>query len=977
MNTFKKLFSRRFYRSITFWLLSLLALYSVLGFVVLPKLIHNTISEQVSTRLGWTTNIDKVEFNPFMMTLSIDKLAIADGKTEIISFSRFLADFEMRSITEGAYTFKNIALTDPNFHLMIDKDGNTNIQLALDAHPQPETEVTEVDDTPTAMPKLLFDNISVENGALSATDASRGDVIKHQLNPISFNLQTFSTYIEEGGDYKLHISLDEGQSLDWKGNISIAPIASVGSFNLKGIRIERFWPYLAAFSPYQLRHSNTDIQANYALSYIDDRPQLQLNEALVAINDIKLADPQKTDPFVNIKQIKIGPTKFDLLKQSVMIDKVAIDTINLEVVRDKDGELALLAPLNAFLEKADEAPTEAVQAVGAEPTTPFLWSIDNIVIDNSVVQITDHFVKGGNAIKVHNIRAELSTLNQSLTNKQPFELAYQVASSGENSFSGELVAQPFSLQSKINLSQLPIPLIQPYVAEVAHVSIDKGALSIDGDATLAMHEKTGLSGKFNGNIDFSNFESQDTLNKQRLLGWEKLSVKPLALNLSPLSIAIKKVALTKPYSRLIITEDRKINFSELMIAQTPEKPQPKSPSSGPDPKIDIAEITIKDGGAYFADLSLRPQFGTSIEQLNGFIKGLSSSNLESADVDIKGRVEEYGKVAVIGEINPLSGDLTTDINVNFDKIELTTMTPYSGRYAGYVIDKGKLSLDLNYKIANGILDGKNRLILDQFELGDKVDSEEAVDLPLKLALALFKDSDGIIDISLPTKGDMNSPDFEIGGIVMKALVNVLTKAITSPFSLLANLVGGDQDALQSVSFTLGSATLDSTQKENLKTLAKLLIKRPQLILEMRVNVDSEQETRILQQQALTKKLDLNNKDQQQQLTAMESLLEKIEGKKAVTDIKNSLVATQDKKQEVDAAAFNKQYQQALFEHLSLLQPIASLQLTELAQQRISTIKNELIKVNKVDNQQIFALKSSLKATAKDAKINTIFSLTSK
>ncbi|MFT5760801.1 MAG: hypothetical protein ACI9LM_005588, partial [Alteromonadaceae bacterium] len=346
-------------------------------------------------------------------------------------------------------------------------------------------------------------------------------------------------------------------------------------------------------------------------------------------------------------------------------------------------------------------------------------------------------------------------------------------------------------------------------------------------------------------------------------------------------------------------------------------------------------------------------------------------------VKINGTVEEYGKVLVEGKINPLSGDLNTDININFDKIELTTLAPYSGRYAGYVIDKGKLTLALNYKIAKGYLDGHNRLILDQFELGDAVESEESLDLPLKLALALFKDSDGIIDISLPTKGDMNSPDFEISGLIMKALLNVITKAVTSPFSLLANLAGGDEKSLSSVQFELAGTSLNQQQRDNLKTLADLLKERPQLILEVRVNVDSVQESLVLKQQAVQMQLDLQNKKQAEQIQIMEQSIIKAEGNKGVDILNTQLNTQQEPGKKIDPVVFDKLYHQSLFNHLVSLQPLSNIQLTELAQQRISVVKNELIKINKVDNSQIFALNPSLKGNAENARVTTTFNLTSK
>lgn len=983
MNTFKTLFSRQFYRSVLFWFLSLLTLYTVVGFLLLPKLLSDTIHDQVDLHLGWQTEIEKIEINPFLFTLTINNFTLSENKTDSpLSFRRFHADFELRSIMEGAYTFKNVELIDPSFSVLINSDGTTNVQQALLANQITTSEKEEAvkagDTSPTVMPKLLFDNISVVNGSLIAMDHSQGELINHEVKPISFELRDFSTYVERGGEYHLHLALDTKQSLQWNGNISVAPISSSGSFNIKGIRLHRFWPYIKTFSPYELRHSEVDLATNYTLSLIDNQFQLTLNQAFVTLNDLQIADPSDSAHFVDIKQIKVGPTEFNLLEQSITINNIEVDAIELALIRDKNGELELLKPLSGFNEVTEAKTVESAPAT-QKASSPFLWSINNIQVNNSTLQVTDKSVTDEASIKFHEINASLSALNQSLANKQPFSLSYKIESSQQNDFSGQLIAQPFSIDSGIKLAQIPINIIQPYLSDVANVNIKSGNLSLEGNTKLALHESEGLTGIFTGQIDVEDFNSEDTMIKRRLLGWKNLSVAPIKVNLSPLTIDITEISLNKPYSRLIITEDRKVNFSQLMVDNSSKnKPESEIETvASPSTSIEIAKISFKDGDAYFADLSLIPQFGTSIQQLNGTIEGLSSSKKQPADVHINGTVEEYGKVTVQGKINPLADQLYTDMSVKFDKIELTTLTPYSGRYAGYVIDKGKLTLDLNYKISQGILDGKNRLILDQFELGDSVESKESVDLPIKLALALFKDSNGVIDISLPTKGDMNSPDFEIGGLVMKALVNVMTKAITSPFSLLADLAGGDEQSLNSVSFELGSASLNKEQKNNLKTLASLLIERPQLILEMRVNVDSALETAHLKQQTLTMQLDLNTKTQQQQLNALENLFKDKKGEASLVTFKDQLISKQDKQQKANEEHIQRIYQQALFKELVLLQPFDTLQLSELAQQRISTIKNELIAINNVENQQVFALQPSLNAISEGTTINTVFSLNSK
>jgi len=971
VNTLQKLFSRQCYRSIPFWFIFTLGLYSALGFLLLPKLIHNTINDQVNQHLGWQTEIQSVTVNPFQLTLSIEKLALLDGQSNTLSFSRFHADFELRSLFEGAFTFKNIELLEPSFSLAIDKDGSTNIQRALALHAQPKTkkEVQRQTDSPLEIPKLLFDNIIVQNGSFTVNDRSQGELITHQLNPISFQLNSFSTYVQQGGEYQLHISIGKHQSLDWSGHISVAPIASQGTFDIKGIRAHQFWAYIDKLAPYQLLNSNVDVQADYTVSYIDNNFQLQLNNAFVTLNELQVAEKQVSQPFTTINQIKVGPTEFDLQKQSLNIEKITIDSFNLDLLRDKNAQLPLLLALEPYLQKAETSEPSS-------NTPEFLWSIDKVIVDNSQINITDNAVKGGASLKVHKIKAELSSTNQSLANKQAFSLVYQLDASNKNSISGELIAIPFKIDSHIKLSKIPLTLIQPYLAEIANVRIKKGSLSLQGQSKFSLNNNQAVTGGFKGSVSIVDFDSSDTVIKRRLLGWKNLSITPIDVNLSPLSVDIQEVTLIEPYSRVIITEDRNINLNQLMINRADTTSSSKSLS----PKIDISNVVINNGSAYFADLSLRPQFGSSIQNMNGFIKGLSSNNLESADVSIKGTVEDYGKVSVDGKINPLSGDLYTDINVNFDKIELTTLTPYAGRYAGYVIDKGKLSLALNYKIAKGMLDGHNRLILDQFELGDAVDSEESLDLPIKLALALFKDSNGIIDISLPTKGDMNAPDFEISGLIFKALLNVMTKAVTSPFSMLASLVDGDEQSLNSVAFELGSSNLNQQQKENLSTLAKLLNERPQLILEMRVNVDSEQESYVLKMKALTTQLEFQNKDTTQQIQAMEVLFTKLQGKESLDSLKKQLLDAQTKQHEseteFDQVLFGKKYHQSLFDQLVKRQPLASLDLTELAQKRISVIKHELIKINSVDNQQVFAQHPSLTGVAEDSSINTIFSLTS-
>jgi hypothetical protein len=161
---------------------------------------------------------------------------------------------------------------------------------------------------------------------------------------------------------------------------------------------------------------------------------------------------------------------------------------------------------------------------------------------------------------------------------------------------------------------------------------------------------------------------------------------------------------------------------------------------------------------------------------------------------------------------------------------MVSASPYTMKFAGYKVAEGKISLDLQYKVRNRQLDGTNQVVLDKLTLGERIDSPDALKLPLELALAILKDSDGRIDLGLPVSGDMNDPQFSYGALIWKAVGNVLTKIVTAPFRALGNLLGISADKLEAIDFDAGSAVLLPPEREKLKQVAQILAKREQLKL---------------------------------------------------------------------------------------------------------------------------------------------------
>jgi len=994
----QKLFSRKFYRSTLFWSLLLIAIYTLGGFIVLPKYINNTIVAQVEQQLGWQAKIEKVKFNPYNFTFSIDNLKITDQKAqEQIAFKRFYINFELRSIVEGAFTFADIDLIEPDINVELDKNGVSNFQHAIQQQQEKNPpEVVAEETTESELVKLLFDSINLVDGNINIVDNSPAKPVTYQLHPISFNLKNFFTFGEKEGTYHLDISLGKAQEITWDGTLGITPIQSKGSLKISGLRVQDFWEYLSEQVPYTLKQAFVGISGDYEFSMANEPMQLNISNANVQVKEIKVANKLASDSFADINSLNIGPINFNLAEQKVQIADLKIDSLDLKVNRDKQGMINLLAP---FANQPEETATETVSS-DTSTQSAFKWSVNNIELNNSQVNFIDKQPSTDATISINKINFDVKGISQDLSQPLPFNLAYSINQAGDTAINGNVTATPLNLQAHLSLKDLSLPMIQPYLTDIAKVKLEQGKLSVEGDINFSNDETGEIAGDFQGGFNINEFNTEDTIINQRLIGWQTLAINPIKVNFNPLSIAINKIAIDQPYARLVITPNRSMNLAQLSIsneteaakapttaATSAEKTQTvvdNSANSAPLP-ITIDNISITNGDAYFADLSLTPQFATSIEQINGEINGLSSDNLARADVDINGNIEEYGKMKVKGKINPLSGDLYTDLNVIFDKIELASMTPYSGRYVGYSIDKGKLSLNLNYKIAKNALDAKNHLVLDQFTLGKKIKSDEAIDLPLKLALALFTDKDGVIDIKLPITGDMNSPDFAIGGILMKTFVNLITKAVTSPFSMVANLVAGDPDKLKSVDFAAGDATLSSSNKEQLTTLAEVLKDRPKLALEIRPYVDKQEDTLALQQHkidSLLKQSGIDNSiEPQQRITLIEGLLPKFNGSNELNELKSAmqdaLVAIdQDPNKAEKQQLIKDNYEQSLKNTLKEKQLVSELELTELAQRRLNAIKTQLIQREKVEDKQIFALQPSLKGKAQENGIATLFTLTS-
>ncbi|MEA3175559.1 MAG: hypothetical protein QOF42_2970, partial [Gammaproteobacteria bacterium] len=401
------------------------------------------------------------------------------------------------------------------------------------------------------------------------------------------------------------------------------------------------------------------------------------------------------------------------------------------------------------------------------------------------------------------------------------------------------------------------------------------------------------------------------------------------------------------------------------------KPRGKSAKLAPGPAtapasaaagmpMSIKKIVIRASEANFADLSVKPNFATGIQKLQGSVTGLTSQPKSRAHVDLHGSVDQYAPVSVVGDVNVLSAALYTDLTMSFHNIELSTFNPYSGKFAGYNISKGKLNTELHYRVDGRKLDAQHHIVVDQLEFGDKTESKDAVSLPIKLAVALMKNRDGVIDLNLPVTGSLDDPQFRLGPIIWKVFVSILEKAVTAPFALLGSLFGGGPD-LQFIDFPPGMADLDAAAAQKAQTIVKALNERPQIKIEVPIAavkeldapllVDAQLQTHIqaLQTSGAVRKKSAAIPFAQLEAAAQVDILAQLYGKDVGGDPKYpDSIAALKTKPEIAAAKIDY-LTQALRDHIT----VGEAELTALGQQRATNLQQALLNGTQIDAERVF------------------------
>ncbi len=983
-------------------------IYALILGVVTPYAVKQIAPEKLTELLGRTVSVADVRINPFILDFEISGVAVEGEDKPLTSLERvglqlnfwqsiFNAELNVDYLhIDGLYTHISREQESPlrfNFSDIVERFASAS------SSEEPTVAVNEelIDRKAPIFP-VYIGALQLNSAALEFEDRVTNTALAYP--DIQFSMDGFSTqYLlsnnESLNQFRFSVTDIDNGSVTLVGHTQLKPLKLNGHLDVSSLQLPRFWGFVDELVQARLSSGQLALSTHFSIEQIlgDTEAQDQLlvltNEGELQIQDLVFSHSDK--PFISLPEFSVHEVTSDIAKQEVDIANIV--ALGLDVkARLKDGELDLadwFTPRVKQIGNVETTKPESGPIPEPEKETGWIVKLGGSSFNDFNFDIRENIATPEeNHWNVSPINLTLGSFVSDLSVPLEFELSTGLNRQGNLAAKGKVDLNTLEIDAESSINKLALKQFQPFVDTAVNATINDGVLSTNTKVTRT--ENGNILATGSASVD--RLSVQDNRLKTPFVKWQKLALSEFKFDLNKLRLDVDMLELSKPYARVIINEDSSTNIGELIIANGEESEEGKNaketPANSSDTNpflLNVKRINFKDGSAFFADNSLTPNFATGIELLNGEIANISSKPGTTASVDVRGSIDKYAPVTIVGDINPLIPEPHLDLDVKFDSVELTTVNPYSGTYAGHYIDRGQLTLALNYQLEESQLKGTNHVIIDQLELGEASDSELATSLPLELAIALLQDTDGVIDLGVEVSGDVNDPEFGIGTVILTAITNVIEKAVTAPFSFIAGLAGSDEE-LNIVEFDAGSDELSDEQQQKLMTLATALNERPKLNISVDGAVDEKQDSQALIQDQfnaiLAEGAGLTSKEIKDNLTAssmpttgkasdfLKSLYADQTGKDSLelkAEIEADLVS---KSKDVESSELEKRWHIAMYNTLLNEQELRAGELGKLAQKRAQMVKAYLVKQEKVPASRIF-LRDSRFDIEKDASQVTL------
>lgn len=866
---------RRWFR----WTVAVIILYLLLGFLILPLIVRAVAVKQLAKRLNRPVSIQSLRLNPLTLAVTVRGLLIKDPDGQpLLSWDEVHVNFQIVSLVSRAWTFKEVSTVNPFVRVQVNKDYTLNFSDLLAS-----TAATNTPAAPARPLALRIDRLQIRGARAGYTDLTPRTPFARVLGPLDVTLQNFRTDPENKNPYSFAGTTDAGEKFAWSGYFFLDPLRSQGDLSLENITLNKYAPLYEDFIRFVVKDGSVDLKSTYHFELGASNRVAIITNSSFALHSLKLAAPGNETNQVELSEFSISGASVDVIARRAEVESVSGAGGHLLLSRNADAAINVVE-LSRPSDFATNAPggillllRSVTNAVAMLLNSTSQWSgmIHEVSLAGGAITLEDLVNSRPVRLEVDDISVSAKNISNLPGSNLTASVALRWNSNGLIKAEAQASFTPPTADAQVTVEQLELKPLDPYLESQVNIFVLDSKLHLKGEVRLRTPEDGLPHVTFHGDARLDDFATVDGVLAEDLLKWNSVRVSGIEANLHPPAVAIKEIAIQDAVARVVVETNRTINLlAALRVGDSNAPPlaatKPAGPANTPSqsgtpaspltnatealPKISIASVVFSNAQLRLTDRSLEPAVNLSVQQLNGTVAGLSSVSAPPAAVNLHAKVDNVGPVEITGTINPLGADLTTDLKILARDVDLTPTSPYAGKFAGYRIAKGKLNLELAYQIANRKLASKNLIVLDQFTFGERVESPDATKLPVKLAVAVLKDRSGKIELDVPIDGSLDDPQFHLGKVINRAIVNVITKIVTSPFAVLGSLFGGKGEELSFVEFLPGSTALSAEGRAKLDALAKGLYERPGLQLEIEGSVHPEADREGLRRLALAKQL---------------------------------------------------------------------------------------------------------------------------
>ncbi|MBD8882195.1 DUF748 domain-containing protein [Rhodanobacter sp. 7MK24] len=694
--------------------------------------------------------------------------------------------------------------------------------------------------------------LTLQGGRFEYTDASGHKPATLALENIHGTLRGLSTIAAPPAALDIATTLNGG-NLALSGKLDVANSRYDGKLGLKGVGLPPLLPLAPPMLNAELAKGTLAADGRLLADW-GKNFNLTLRTTTATINDLALQQGKRTP--LAWQSLEAGITQLDLASSTAQLDHVTLHGLQVEARRLQNGNIDLTDLMKSEPTHGSHKPSP--------PSPSWHWSIAHVGIDGTLA-LTDPRIAGKNnrtALKL--AHANFDDLSSDM--RKPLKLALEGGiGRGSLRVDGTLRPQPLDANLRVRTTRLDIAPLQSLATVPLNVTLTSATLSADGRLRYRDHQPQALM-DWRGGVTLGNVRVQDKLTGDDFLRWNSLDASGLTVHMGEdvPHVSVAGLALDDFYARVIINTNGRTNMQDVVanpaaapvsvtqtrqnpaapaakpqVAATTASPPPAGTAAAPAADIQIGGITLARGHLNYTDNFIKPNYTANITDLAGKVGAFGTAGGPPADMDLQGQLDDNAPVNITGTINPLAPTASLDVKGKADGVELTHLSPYSGKYTGYPITKGRLTMDVHYQLDNGKLNADNHIFITQLTFGDAIQGPSISHLPVKLAVALLKDADGNIDVDVPVSGSLDDPQFSVGGLIWHAFVNLIGRAVTSPFRLIASAMGGGgkQQDLGYVEFAPGSAVLDAKAQEKLDQIVKILQQKTALKLDVTGRVD--------------------------------------------------------------------------------------------------------------------------------------------